>query len=55
MKACQRLLPILLLLALPAHLLAEVPLGGEILVSHARQMQFDPHVATNARGDFLVT
>jgi hypothetical protein len=55
MKAVRHLFPVLLLLALSSGLLAQTPLGGEILVSHNRQMQFDPHVATNARGDFLVT
>lgn len=54
MKTARWLLPVLLL-ALPSGLFAVAPLGGEIQVSHARQMQFDPHVAMNARGDFLVT
>jgi hypothetical protein len=45
----------LLLLAVPAVLPAQTPIGGDILVSHARQNQFDPHVAVGARGDFVVS
>jgi hypothetical protein len=46
---------LLLLLAAPAPLLAQTPIGGDILVSHARQLQGDPHVAVGARGDFVVS
>lgn len=45
----------LLLLALPAVLPAQTPIGGDIVVSHARQFQLDPHVAVGARGDFVVS
>ena len=34
---------------------AQTPIGGDILVSHARQFQFDVHVAVGARGDFVVS
>jgi len=54
MKRTLRLLW-LLLLAVPAALPAQTPIGGDILVSHARQFQFDPHVAVGARGDFVVS
>ena len=45
----------LLLLAVPAVLPAQTPIGGDILVSHARPFQFDVHVAVGARGDFVVS
>lgn len=45
----------LLLLAVPAALPAQTPVGGDILVSHARQFQGDAHVAVGARGDFVVS
>jgi hypothetical protein len=45
----------LLLLAVPAVLPAQTPIGGDILVSHARQDQFDPRVSVGPRGDFVVS
>ncbi len=45
----------LLLLAVPAVLPAQTPIGGDILVSHARQDQFDPRMAVGPRGDFVVS
>ena len=45
----------LLLLAVPAVLPAQTPIGGEIVVSRARQTQEDAHVAVGARGDFVVS
>jgi hypothetical protein len=44
-----------LLLAVPAVLPAQTPIGGDLVVSHSRQDQFDPHVVVGSRGDFVVS
>jgi hypothetical protein len=55
-KTFRSLVPVLLFLSLPALLLAQHPVGGDLQVSvdtHAAQ-RF-PHVATNRSGEFVVT
>lgn len=56
MKAVRCLSPVLLILLFPAFLLAQRPLGGEIQVNvQTVGAQQYPHLATNRKGEFVVT
>ncbi len=56
MRISRSLLPVLLLLACPAFLAAQRPLGGPIRVDPpAQDFAVQPHLATNPAGEFVVT